>query len=822
MLESYHLHPSDIIITGDFNIWVDLPDLSKPKQFLDLLSSFNLTQHIHEPTHRSLHTLDLLITRDCEDTVSDVSVEPGFSDHSLIICRLNLCKPPRIRKIINTRRYKAIDLGVFSNDVKQSLSKIDFVDCDVSSCVARYESSLKDLLDTHAPSKSRSVVLRTNSPWFNDNIRDAKTLRRKLERKWRRSKLQIDREIYCIQKQAVINLIRKAKINHYSELIAGCAGDQKKLFNIIANLLGKNNVPVLPDARSDLALANSFSAFFVGKIDKIRQGFDMTNSNVTSSQTAAYNPILVNMESFEPTTEDEVKKVLMKAPTKSCELDPIPTWLIKKCLDAFIPFITCIVNKSLEDGIFPQNLKLAYIRPLLKKAGLDKEQLKNYRPVANLKFIGKIIERIVSTRIQAHISRYNLHDPFQSAYRTNHSIETALLRVNNDLLCDMDKGKVSALLLLDLSAAFDTVDHKILISRLNDIGICGSALNWCRSYLDNRSQCVRIGDESSNPVRLNYSVPQGSVLGPQWFVLYTTPVQDIIKKYNIRYHYYADDLQLYVSFNPDSKSANASISTLQECVSEIREWMKCNFLKLNDDKTEFMLIGSRQQLDKISVKSVQIGDSLVQPVQKVRNLGVMMDSSLTLHSHVSSIVKSSSYHIRNLGRIRKYLTPKATEQLVHAFITSRLDMGNALLFGLPQQEIKRLQIRQNIAARIVTRTKPREHISPVLVDLHWLPVHFRIRYKILLLTYRALNGQSPTYISDLITVHTATRQGLRSAGQTLLSTPRFNRSWGDRSFANSAPHLWNSLPENIKSSTSLDSFKRLVKTHLMTSFISTL
>ena len=210
MLESYLLHPSYIIITGDFNIWVDLPDLSEPKRLLKVLSSFNLTQHIHEPTHRSLHTLDLLITRDCENTVSDVSVEPGFSDHSLIICRLNLRKPPRIRKTITTRRYKAIDLSVFSNDVKQSLSKIDLFKCDVLSCVARYEYSLKDLLDTHA----------------------------------------------------------------------------------------------LPDARSDLALANSFSAFFVGKIDKIRQCFDMTNSNVTSSQITT--PILVNMDSFEPTTEDEV------------------------------------------------------------------------------------------------------------------------------------------------------------------------------------------------------------------------------------------------------------------------------------------------------------------------------------------------------------------------------------------------------------------------------------------------------------------------------------------------------------------------------------
>jgi hypothetical protein len=277
---------------------------------------------------------------------------------------------------------------------------------------------------------------------------------------------------------------------------------------------------------------------------------------------------------------------------------------------------------------------------------------------------------------------------------------------------------------------------------------------------------------------------------------------------------------VYTSFNPNQQAANENIKSLQDCISEIRLWMNCNFLKLNDDKTEFMLIGSKQQLNKVSIDHIKIGDSSVQTVQKVRNLGVMLDSSMTLEAHVSSIVKSSSYHIRNLGHIRKYLTTEATEQLVHAFITSRLDMGNSLLFGLPQEQIKRLQLRQNIAARIVTRTKPTEHITPILVALHWLPVQLRIQYKILLLTYRAIHGQAPTYISDLITSYVSNRQGLRSAGKSLLTESRSNRTWGDRSFSHSSPQLWNSLPENIRVSESLDSFKRLLKTFLMTKFLS--
>ena len=371
-------------------------------------------------------------------------------------------------------------------------------------------------------------------------------------------------------------------------------------------------------------------------------------------------------------------------------------------------------------------------------------------------------------------------------------------------------------MLLDLSAAFDTVDHNILLKRLKtDIGISGAALRWCESYLKNRSQCVRVGNSSSEAVALNYSVPQGSVLGPQWFVIYTSQVRHIIQRYNLQHHVYADDTQIYLSFDASEKAANDSIQTLEACIVEIRHWMRNNYLKLNDNKTEFILIGSRQKLDQIKNLHIRIGDSNIAPVRQVRNLGVIMDDSLTLTSHVSSTVKSASFQIRNLGQIRKFLTPQATEQLVHAFITSRLDMGNSLLFNLPKEQIHRLQLKQNMAARLITRTKPSAHITPILSDLHWVPVHLRIEFKILLLTYRAINGQAPTYITELVVPYTSSRSGLRSADKHLLTEPKTSRSWGDRAFSVSAPRLWNSLPIQIRSCSSLASFKSMLKTHLM-------
>ena len=192
----------------------------------------------------------------------------------------------------------------------------------------------------------------------------------------------------------------------------------------------------------------------------------------------------------------------MKSPSKSCELDPVPTSLIKQN-------ITIIVNRSLSSGCFLDSQKVTHVKPLLKKPNLDKDVFKNYRPVANLKYLGKTIERVVSSRISDHVrANNNLSDTFQSAYKPFHGTETALLRVNNDILPAMDDGKITALVLLDLSAAFDTVDHKILLSRLQyHLGINGIALDWCKSYLLNRPQHVCIGNAVSKPVILDYSVP---------------------------------------------------------------------------------------------------------------------------------------------------------------------------------------------------------------------------------------------------------------------------------------------------------------------------
>ena len=488
---------------------------------------------------------------------------------------------------------------------------------------------------------------------------------------------------------------------------------------------------------------------------------------------------------------------------------------MKNCLDMLLPTITNIVNLSLSTGTMPETFKVAELVPALKKHDADHEQFSNFRPISNLVMVSKVIEKAVSVQLTDHVRTHHLEEWFQSAYRIHHSTETALVKVQNDILRAIDDNRSVLLLLLDLSAAFDTVDHSTLLLRLRTrFGVKGSAIAWFESSLASRKYYVQVEGYKSSLRSLDSGVPQGSVLGPLLYVLYTSPVADIIKSHDLQYHFYADDTQLYITFKTDSADdACLAKSRVEHCVEEIDRWMISNKLKLNDDKTELIVFSSKYR-PRPCLSNVQIGSECIEQSNTVRNLGVLFDQTLSFGEHVSKLCKSSHYHLRNISKIRKYLDEDSTETLVHAFFSSKLDYCNALLIGLPKYQIDRLQSVLNTVARIITFTCKYDHITPVLVRLHWLPVSYRIRFKVLLLTYKALNDLSPEYLSELLNKPMHTRN-LRSHSQHLLSVPKSRTvTYGDRAFSVCAPKLWNELLFQLRMSSNLQAFKSELKTIL--------
>ena len=373
-----------------------------------------------------------------------------------------------------------------------------------------------------------------------------------------------------------------------------------------------------------------------------------------------------------------------------------------------------------------------------------------------------------------------------------------------------DSGKCTVLVLLDLSSAFDTVDHQILLKRLRDeVGLSGSVLHWFSSYLSGRSFSVSANQIRSESAELLCGVPQGSVLGPVLFLLYLIPLGKIIQRFSdVSYHMFADDIQLYCSFKPTELQR---LKSLVNCLVEIKQWLSDNMLQLNVDKTETLVIAPDDSIPGINQYLGDLGHS-VKP--SLRNLGVVFDKDMSLVQHCKQLTKNCFFQLRKISKLRKMVSRNDLELIIHAFVSSRLDYCNSLFLCLNKKELSRLQLVQNSAARILTRSNRRTHITPILKALHWLPVSSRINFKILVLTFRALHGQAPSYISDLIQPYTPARN-LRSVDQNLLMVPRTRfRTRGDRSFQAVAPRLWNDLPLSLRSMESVDSFKRQLKTYL--------
>ena len=427
------------------------------------------------------------------------------------------------------------------------------------------------------------------------------------------------------------------------------------------------------------------------------------------------------------------------------------------------------MNCSLLEGAVPDGFKSAVVTPLIKKSSLSKDELKNYRPVSGLSFISKLVERVVASQFSKHVSLHGLENEYQSAYRRGHSTETALLSIKNQIHLSLAREEATAVVLLDQSAAFDTIDHDKLLDCLRKwFGVGGRCLDWFKSYLSDRTQCIKIGSVLSEARKLKFGVAQGSVLGPILFSLYTTPLSKVISKHpDVKFHCYADDTQLFIHLK--HKNAKIAFDHLGKCLEDVKLWLCANKLKLNADKTDFILFGAKSQQEKF-------------------NSTLTRDAALTA---------------------------------ANALVGNRLDYCNSLFRGLSVANLRKLQCIQNSLARIVCRTTCLSHTTPLRKALHWLPIRHRCIFKTALLVYKYLHTNCPKYFSPFLKVRQcAYNTRLSQSDGIILHVPQYQPSIYKStkqfglSFAYDAPKIWNELPDNVRSATSIASFRKKLKAYL--------
>ena len=797
-----------VAVVGDFNIHTDNVQDRLSKELCCVLDNFGLSQHVKEKTHNKGHCLDLVISKGLN--ISNVVVmDVALSDHSCVFFESAVIVNKNVQTEVIKKRYMGENasemfLQAFSPSPPLPWPSVDEL-------VDHFNGKIKSIIDVIAPIKVKVITAKKRAPWKNATlVRAEKQECRKAERRWRKTKLQVHYEIYK-ERLRIYNLeLRNARQSFFSDIIAKNSNNARSLF-ITVDRLTNPPVSVTPELLSNQA-CNKFASFFTDKIQKIRQSVRASTPGAAHMSPLCSPKNTNTMTHFSPISPKTLDEIICHLKTTTCCLDTLPTGFFKTVSGCMAPDILLIVNTSLLSGVFPQTLKTAVIKPLLKKTSLDSSLMSSYRPISNLPFLSKIIEKAVFQQLHNFLMLNNCFDIYQSGFRPHHSTETALVKVLNDIHLNIDSGNISVLVLLDLSAAFDTVDHNILLDRLkNWVGLSGTALNWFMSYLKDRDYFVSIGNYKSEQTKITCGVPQGSILGPLLFNIYMLPLAQIMKNNKICYHNYADDTQIYITISPGDY---CPIQTLTRCIDQIRDWMCHNFLQLNEDKTEIIVFGAKEERLEVTT---QLQRANLETKNKARNLGVVMDSDLNFSSHIKTVVKSAYYHLKNISRIKGLMSLQDLEKLVHAFIFSRLDYCNAVLTGLPKKTIRQLQLVQNAAARVLTNTRKVDHITPVLRSLHWLPVCQRIDFKILLLVYKALNGLGPKYIQDLLVRYEPTRS-LRSSGSSLLSVPRVRTKHGEAAFSFYAPQMWNKLPETCRSADTLSSFKSRLKTFLFATF----
>ncbi len=437
----------------------------------DILESCGLVNHIHFPTHKDGNTLDLIITRDNgELDISNASSGYFISDHCFVIAKLNTPRPDLSIKAISYRKTRDIDMPAFKSDLAQICEDLLPIS-DIEVLAYEYNKKLNECLDRHAPVLTDTFVARPKVKWYSNELRDLKRKRRKFENTWRRTKLLSDDVLFKQAKNYYVSRLNHAHVDHYQTEIAGAHGNQKKLFSIIQQLASVHHENPLPDHDSLQELADRFGDFFIHKIDRILAEID---TQPCSFQSQHYEQPSNTFSAFKPLSESEVKKLVMDSKSTTCDLDPLPTPLLKDCIEVILPVLTKMVNLSLQSGVFPTEWKLALVFPLIKKFGLE-TICNNYRPVSNLPFVSKLVERAALHQDGGHIQTNCPLPVCASAYREGHSTESALLKVQADILHNMELQQVTLLVLIDLSAAFNTIDHAILLDRLENNSV---SLAW--------------------------------------------------------------------------------------------------------------------------------------------------------------------------------------------------------------------------------------------------------------------------------------------------------------------------------------------------------
>lgn len=820
-LEKIFIENKEMVIFGDFN-YNFITTGSNNSKWNNIIDTFNLSQLITQPTRvtpTSSTTIDHIYSNQPQNISYTAVPILSISDHYPIIftrrLNKNIKKGP-VHTTINYRYLKNFNADNFLHDLSnQPWSLIDMFS-DPDDALDTFNKLFLQTLDAHAPYKQKRVKHKNQADWFNGDIANAMHKRDLAKKKNNISDFKY-------WKSQVKTLTHTAKTEFFDQEINSNQKNPKKLWKNLKSLSGKtekhqtnyiadeNGTPITDPKLT----ADTFNAFFANVFKKAENITELSHEmkTVLKESLGSENAMQFNKFEIPYVQVSYVKQKLNSLDvTKATGMDGISAKFLKTASDVICEPICTMINLSVKSGKFPTQLKQTKVTPIYKKG--SKSDKNNYRPISVLPLISKIYEKHVSDHLKSFLETNNLLFTTQSGFRAKHSCETALTNIIDNWINALNEGKLVGTLFLDLSKAFDLVNHKILIEKLPFYHISSQAINWITSYLSERSQKVNVSGVLSEPAEVVSGVPQGSVLGPLLFIIYINDLNLHVKR--SKTDMFADDTSLTAT----GISLQEVIDNLQTDLDNVHTWCKQNAMVLNAQKTKSMNISTKStKSENTKSPTLHIQDQEIELTDTEKLLGVHVDNNLKWKTHIQSTIKKCNAQLYLLLRIKQYLDLHSRKLFFNSYILPHLDYCCTIWGNCNNELLSDIIKFQKRAARIILDKSFDTPSNELFKELNWMTFDQRIKYKKSILVYKSINEPSfPMYMKNKFqTVNHRHNLNLRSVQNADLVIPKPKIEHFRKSFSYSGSKLWNDIPTHVRNSDTLWKFQTAYVRWLFTS-----
>ena len=820
LVDYYNKNYDRLVIMGDFN--------SEPadEHVQSFCYSYNLHNLVKENTcfKGPPKCYDLIITNCKYSFQNTMALTSGFSDfHKMTVTVLKTEYVKSDPLQINYRDYKNFNANYFNDDLMNELNTHP----DSNKDYHQFQSALKSVLDIHAPQK-KIYVRANNSAFMTKQLRKLIMNRSRCKNKYFKNKNVENWERYRKLRNECVNLTKKTKKDYFTNLSSNSVNDTKTFWKTIKPFFSDKNKKsqkiilvenhqIIKDDKKNTDILNSY---FVNITDNLNIPEFTTEKVPCNTIDEDIDPIdniiykyskhpsilkirettnFTNIFSFNKVNERKIKNEILELNSKkSAGYDTIPPKIIKDSIEIVTPSLTNLFNISVDESIFPTDLKYANVAPIFKKN--DSTSKENYRPISILPSVSKIFERILFQQISSYVS--SILSPFLCGFRKGYNAQHALLRLKNKLNICLDKKEKIGLFMMDLSKAFDCIPHELMIAKLHAYKFDKNCLKLIYSYLKGRKQRVKINSEFSTWKEILNGVPQGSVLGPLLFNIFINDLFFFVDYSDICN--YADDNSLTVA----DICIDKIVTKIQCDVNKLGNWFKCNMLLLNESKCQFMII-EPEWVTRNNKATINIADKSIEETNKGKLLGITFDSKLIMSEHIKQTCKQASRKLSALARIAHYIDKQKRKILMKSFIISQFNYC-PIVWMYCQRKSNRLINRIHERALRIAYNDYVSDFDLLLQTDNAVTIHHRNIQALTLEIYKSHNNLNPTFMKEVFRLK-QTNYSLRHEGMAY-PNPR-TVSYGLETFGYRGGQLWHNLPEEVRKVNDILVFKKYVATH---------